>query len=540
MTTKAPFRRAVLPLALLALAAGCGDDSDPKDPPEEPQLDPAAGGVRKLTARQYIESVRVLLGDAAAAAASPPDDASALGLKVIAAADYPIASADVETYELSARRVAAAAVADDATRARIATCEPSGPTDAACFSQIATRFGRLAWRRTLEQEEVDTLATAASTGADAYESVDAGIEALVSAAIQAPDFLYQIEIGEPDPEDATRRRLLPTELASRMSFFILGRAPDEALLDLAEAEELADEASIRQAAADLVALPEARAALNSFYAEVYDFEDVASIQKDPAKFPLFTDATREAIGEGTRLFLEDIVWTRNADAREIFSAPVGYVNQDNAWLYGLSVTGTEFQRVEIANRAGILTQPSFLAKHAQPGTTSPTRRGLFVITNVLCGGVAPPPPGVTPTLPPDDGTPKTMRQKLEQHASDESCAECHGRMDPLGLALEHFDSVGAFRQKDQGLTIDATGSTEEVGEFDGAVEMGNLLSESEVAATCMVKYLYRQSMGHVETPGEADALAAVDKAFVESDYRVQDLMTEIAASPAFRLVGEPK
>ncbi len=540
-------RLLAITLASLALAAsGCGDDTEttpvtpPPDPTDPQNVVPAPGGLRRLTASQFLGSIKVVLGDAAAAAASPPDDASALGLKVIAAAENSISAPEVETYELAARRAAAAAVADPGAYAGLVPCTPSGPTDAACFGQVARSVARVAWRRTLTEDEVTTLVTAATTAATSYGSFEAGVESLFSATLQSPDFLYQVEIGEPDPTNPARRRLLGTELASRMSFFLLGRGPDKALLDRAEAGAFADEAAIRQLATELIARPEARDALAGFYAEVFDFDDPASLQKDPAMFPLFTDATRAAVAEETRLFLDDIVWTRNADAREMYDASFTYVNQDNAWLYGIAVTGTDFQRVDLAGRSGLLTQPALLARHAHPGMTSPTRRGLFIITNLLCGAIPPPPPGVNPSFPPDDGQPKTMKQRLELHATDSSCAQCHARMDPLGLSMEFFDAVGAARQNDNGLPIDPAGSTSDLGSFSGVSDVGRLLRENASAQVCMARFLYRQSMGHIETEGEAGALTAIDEAFTAGGYRVQQLMAEIASSPAFRLVGEPK
>lgn len=539
--------RAVLAASAITFVAGCGDDTrDPPDPDPDPQpsdINPAPGGIRRMTASQYVGTVRMLLGNAAAEVASPPDEASALGLKVIAAADFPMSPTDVESYELSARRVAGAALDDPATYAKIVTCSPTGPSDQACFSQIASSFGHTAWRRPLDQAEVTTLVGAAMTAANEYGSFDGGVASLLSAILQAPDFLYQIEIGEPDPTapaGITRRKLTQSELASRMSFFLLGRAPDAALIARAESGGLADDASVRQVATELIAQPEARETLSRFYAELYDFDETSSIQKDPARFPLFTDATRAAIAEETRLFLEDIVWTRNADAREIYDGSFTFVNQDNAWIYGLAIGGSAYQRVDIANRRGILTQPSFLAKKAHPGMTSPTRRGLFIITTLLCGSVPPPPPDVTPTFPPDDGMPKTMKQRLALHASTPSCTPCHSRTDPSGLSMEHFDAVGAWRDTDQGLSIETAGQTNEIGQFSSVADIGPLLRQNEQANICMARFLFRQSTGHIETAGEEPALEAIDEAFAAGGYRVQQLMAEIAVSPAFRLVGEPK
>jgi len=535
----------LLGLASLVLVVGCGDDGDtnppidpPPDPPIEEVLDPAPGGLRKLTARQYINSLRVLLGDAAAEQANAPEDTQANGLEAIAASEHALTPDAVESYELASRVVALTALSDPDGRARVLVCAPAAITDEACFGQIAEELGSLAWRRALEQEEIDELVSVAVVGAESYDDAEQGVAALVSAVVQSPDFLYQVEIGDPDPDDDSRNILRSNELASRLSFFLLGQTPDRALLDLA-AEGGLDGEGARETALALLERPEAKATLSSFYSEIFELRNVLSIQKDPEQFPGFNDATRTAIAAETLLFLEDIIWTRDADAREIFDAAYSFVNEDNAWIYGVSVTGQAFQKIEVDGRVGLLSQPSFLAKRAQPDRTSPTRRGLFVLTTLLCDGVPPPPEDVAPVFPPDDGTPKTMRQRLELHAVD-ACQSCHKRTDSIGLALEHFDAVGAWQQTDQGLPIDVTDQLNGFGEFDGVAGVAARLREHEDSPICMARQLFRQSMGHVETEGEEPALVAIDEAFVEGGYSMQGLMVEIAASPAFRFVGKPK
>ena len=158
----------------------------------------------------------------------------------------------------------------------------------------------------------------------------------------------------------------------------------------------------------------------------------------------------------------------------------------------------------------------------------------------LCTDIAPPPADVNPVLPADDGVPKTMKERLAIHQSAASCAGCHALMDPPGLALEHYDAIGAFRATDSGLPIDPSGAVEGFGQFASAADLGALLREDPRATRCMVRLLFRHSMGHVELPGERPALARLDEAFAAQDYRIQDLLVELCASPAFQLVGEPK
>ncbi|NUP06369.1 MAG: DUF1592 domain-containing protein [Polyangiaceae bacterium] len=536
--------RSVALTSLVALMA-CGDDESnptgdpPVDPPVQEQMTPAPGGMRKLTAGQFTASVRYLFGEGVIEELELPQDTSALGLDAIGAVEHAVSPQAVELYELTARRIGEVSINDPDARTRVMSCSPASAEDDGCYRQIAERFGRLVWRRTLDAAEIDLLAGVARAAAVEYEDPDQGVAALVSTLIQSPDFLYEIEIGDPNPDEPTKRNLRPTELASRMSFFMLGRTPDVALLDRAEAGGLADEEQIRQAATEMLGKPEARAALRSFYSEVFNLRTVLQIQKDPEKYPLFTDATRTAIAEETLLFLDDLVWSQDTDARSLFDADFTYVNEDNAWLYGLAVTGKTFQKITIDGRLGLLSKPSFLAKYGHPEYTSPTKRGLFVLTTLLCDSVPPPPEDVNPTFPPDDGTPKTMRQRLEAHQS-ESCAVCHGQTDPIGLALENFDTVGKWRDNDQGMPLDVTGQVPGIGEFEGIAGVAQRLREHEDAPICMARQLFRQSMGHLEVEGEEPALEAIDEAFQNSNYSIQSLLVEIAASPAFRLVNEPR
>lgn len=534
----------MLGLPALVLGVGlssCADDTPGPpvpEPPVEEAISPAPGGLKRLTSRQYKASVNVLFGQAAADQADPPEDTQVFGLESIGAVQHAVTPAGIELYELSARNIAAAVIEDSDGRGRVLICSPTSVDDTACFEKIAKRSGRLAWRRTLSEEEVGLLVSVASAAAVEHEDPSQGVAAMLSTLLQAPDFLYQVIIGDEDPKAPGRRVLRPEELATRISFFVLGQTPDAELLDRAANGGLADDTSLRETVTGLLARSEARTALRSFYEELLDLRTIMQLQKDPERFPLFVDATRAAIAEETLLFLDDIVWARNADAREIFDADFTFVNQDNAWIYGLDVNTPSFQRVQVDQRIGLLSKPSFLARKAHSKMTSPTRRGLFILTTLLCDPV-PPPVEANPTLPDGGEGPKTMREKLAAHATG-TCKSCHSQMDPLGLSLEHFDAVGRWQDKDQGLPIDTTGEVKGFGAFEDYQGVAALLRENEASPLCMARQIYRQSMGHLEVDGEEPALEAIDEAFAKANYSLQSLIVEIVASPAFRLVGEPR
>lgn len=506
-------------------------------------ITPFAGGARRVIARQYVGSIRTLFGDQVAAAAVPPVDPQLNGFETIAATDLATPPSFIDQYETSARAVAAAAMADPAVKAKVVPCTPVSSDDAACLRKVVDAVAPVAWRRAPTNDEITRLVNVGITAATAFGQFEMGARNVISAILQSPHFLYIVEIGEPDPELPGARRLTPRELMTRISFFLINSTPPQTLLDAADQGALKDDEGIRAVAEQLVSQPEAKAALNAFYDEVYLLRNLATTPKDEALFPEFSPSIRAAMREETLRLIEDVVWTRDADAREVLDADYTYVNGELAALYGYpGVSGDTWVKVTPPaeqGRAGFLTQGSFLARAAHAESTSPTRRGAFVLDTLLCDPVPPPPPNVTPILP-DDGTPKSIKQKLEQHMQNEGCADCHGRMDPIGLALEPFDAIGRYRTVDEGFPIDPTGETAELGQFSGPHELASLIRNDERAGNCIMKKLYRHSMGHFETKGERPAVLGLGQSFAGAGYSLQSLLVELTLSPAFRLVGEPK
>jgi hypothetical protein len=543
---------ALLALAIGALPACTGDIGDGPDLSggstggvETPaEFSPANGGMRRLLRLQYIGSVRVLFGEVGANAAAPPLDQSLKGFDAIGAAELSTSSSSVETYEMSARSVAAAVIADAPTRSAILPCEPQDELDTACIGQFASSLGRIAYRRPLTTIELDRLVGVSQTAAEAYGTVDAALEAVVVAVLQSVNFLHIVELGQPDEENPKFRRLTPAELVTRMSFFLLNATPDAAMLDKASAGDLDDDAGIAQMAEEMMARPEAKTALDAFYNEVLRLRELDIMAKDAELFPQLTDTLKEAMREETLALIRDVVWARNGDARDLFDSKETFVNAELAELYGVAApSGNGFVKTTLPaaqKRAGIFGHAGLLALLSHTDSTSPTRRGAFVRANLLCTPVPPPPAEVVPVLPPLGDKPMTAKMRLEQHEKVESCAGCHKLMDPIGFALEHFDGIGAYRTKDHGLTIDATGTVTDMGTFDGPQELAAVVRDDERTSSCMVKNFVRASMGHLETPGEAPEIDVIDKAFVKSGYRIRDLMVNLVKNPAFRFVGDPK
>lgn len=522
---------------------GGGSGSSTTNTADDP-LVPAPGGLRRLLSRQYVSSVRGILGPVAAAAANPPADSTLHGFDNVGATELALPATAVEAYETSARDVAQAVIDDAPTLDQLLPCTPTGLDDAACYQAFVTDVGRLAWRRPLDAHETDLLVNLALAASAEYQSFEVGLGYAITGLLQSPYFIYSVEVGEPDPQNPPYRKLTGYELASRMSFFLLDTTPDAALLDQVEEGALATPEGVRTVAAEMVARPQARAALASFFSELYRLRDLSTLQKDTVLYPKFTDTLPAAMRQETLELINDIVWVRNADARELFTADYAFVNAELAGLYGVAAPPAGFKKTDLPaeqKRSGILGSAAFLSRFSHPGITSPTRRGLFVQSALLCHEIPPPPVGVDTTFPADDPSmPKTMKQKLENHMKDPNCNSCHVQMDPIGFALENFDPIGAYRVADKGLPIDPTGSVEGLGSFASPADLRSILSEDPRGAACIIRNIYRNSMGHLETKGELPVLHDLEEAFATSGYRVQSLLVELVASPGFQLVNEPK
>jgi hypothetical protein len=263
------------------------------------------------------------------------------------------------------------------------------------------------------------------------------------------------------------------------------------------------------------------------------------IAKDPAVYPQFTDTLRHAMREETMLVIEEIVWRQNGDARELFTAPWTFVNAELAGLYGIAAPeGDGFAKVALPPdqpRAGVLGHASFLSTFSHFGSTSPTLRGKAIRNRLLCQSIPAPPPDV-PTDLPSTADAQTMRERLIAHQAVASCAGCHKLMDPLGLSLENFDGIGAYRQTENGFAIDTSG------ELDGAPfadprGLAALLAADPDVAACTVKNVFRHAFGHVETQGERTSIALLEEAFVASGHRLRELLVDMVSSEVFRLVA---
>jgi hypothetical protein len=551
--------RALLPLAAVLtpiLAIGCdGVISDPAgttDPGGRPNLDtdgdgvpdvlfPAPGTMRRLSAAQYVTTVKDLFGEPIEVPSELEPDTAVNGFVSVGSSRTTISPRGVEQYETAAFGVAGQVIADVPLRESVVPCAPTGAADAACLRQTVSEIGRRAWRRPLSTAEVDRYASVAVDAATTLGDFWAGVEFAIAGLLQSPSFLFRIELGEPDPSDPTRLRYTSWEMASRLSYFMWNSTPDDELLDAAERGELTDPAGLREQAERLSASPRARESVRTFFTEALDLVAMDELSKDASIYPSYTATMGRSMLDGALYTVDHLVFEEEADYRSFFDTRLTYVNSELAALYGVEApAGDGFGAVMLPTdgpRAGLLGQAAVLARNSHPTATSPTLRGKFVRQVLLCQEI-PAPPADVGELPEPSPTARTMRERLEIHRQNEACAGCHAMMDPIGLGLENFDGVGAFRTTENDVTIDPSGDLDGT-YFADAAELGTALRDHPNLGQCLVRNLYRFATGHIETRGEEVAILDLVSAF-EDDYRIRGLLVDLVSSDGFRYASEPR
>jgi hypothetical protein len=361
--------------------------------------------------------------------------------------------------------------------------------------------------------------------------------------LASPNFLYIADIGESDPDDPTRRRYTGNEMATRLSFFLWGHGPDDALLDQAEAGALDDGESVAEVARTMMDHPSAKAGLGRFFGEWLATEAIATQAKDADVFPTATPELFASMAGEIDRMVDQVIFSEKGSMLALLDTRTAFVDDQLAPIYGMQ-GGAELAPVERAEgdpRAGILGTAGMLSLTSRRARTAPTLRGIFVQQRFRCVDLPPPPPEVDvgiPDNPAAEGTPQTMRELLEEHDVNPACASCHELVDPIGLALENFGPLGAWRDDDNGLAIDDSGMLEGQA-FHGMAELTALLRDDPVVEACMVRQLYRFATGHVEQVEiDEPAILALAEVFAEIDGRLDEFIPALVSSTAFRTFAE--
>jgi mono/diheme cytochrome c family protein len=421
---------------------------------------------------------------------------------------------------------------EKASRKKILICDPnSGP---ACVEKIVSALARRAYRRPVTRAEVASLVKLVNAAKAEGLNVEQGIQVAVQATLVSPHFLFRIE-RDRSLDPARIHKISDIELASRLSYFLWSSMPDDELLSLAEAGKL--RASLDAQVNRMLADEKAAALADNFAGQWLETRNLDVVKPDPQKFPSWGPELREAMKTETRMFFEAML-RENRPLSDFLDARFTFLNEPLAKHYGIEgVTGPEFRRVDLKTdqRGGILSHASVLTVSSYPTRTSPVIRGKYVLQNIL-GAPPPAPPPDVPVL--DEGAvgnTGTLRQQLEKHRSNPTCAACHNRMDVLGFGLENYDAVGRWRTMDGKFPIDVSGAFPSGKSFATPAEMRALLKgELPDFARCLTGKMLTYALGRGLERYDKRTVNDITRKLEASGYQFQTLVYEITKSLPFQ------
>jgi hypothetical protein len=450
--------------------------------------------------------------------------------------------AGVLKYEDAAYALAHQVFGDPARVASVLGCDPGkGP---ACATSFVRGFGRRAWRRPLTDGEIGRYVKLITDVGALLGTPQAGFEYGLAGLLQSPNFMYLPEAGE---VSGGRARFTSHEVASRLSYLLTDTPPDPELSAAADRNELVTAAGLRAQFERVLGSSRARPSLVGFFGQLLDLDQLADLSKDPDVYPKATPALFAAMRSEAERMIDETALVRRGALLDLFDLRTAYVDSDGelAKLYGLTApAGMGPQPVALpptGERGGILTTAAWLSIQAKPYSSSPTLRGVWVRERMLCEDVPPPPANVNNVLPnPTERAavgPRTTRQVLEEHRKNPECAACHGIFDPIGVAFERFDGIGAYRTTEDKLTIDTAGDLDGK-PYKTVSELLALLKADPRVADCLVRQLYRAVSGHERLKGEDEVVKTLSGGFRgRPDFR--DLLTQMIASDWFQAPGAP-
>jgi hypothetical protein len=542
-------------VALAMLLAACGNDDAPTT-----SMDPGTGGAasgggsstggvghvgpgdlktasasvaRRLSRTEYANVVRDVLGDTSGALSKylaedeyrPFDN------------DYTVQVASralIESLEAAADDIATRAVSPE-NRAKVVPCTPSGPGDAACLRSTIESLGRKLYRRPLSGEQVtaylDLQRFATEVNADVPHDFYTAVNLVLRSMLQDPEVLYRIETGTPTGEPGIFK-LDSYEVASRLSFLLWGSGPDDSLLAKAQDGALLDGGSRSAAAATLLGDARARSQLERFHAMWLGYRAIPASAELAGSFSLETNK-----------LIDKVLFEQPSSYLELFTSTQTYVNELLATRYGLPAPAGGEGWVSYASdeRAGILAHGSVLAAFSKFSDTSPTQRGIFVQTRLLCNKVAPPPANVNVDQPPASGDAVCKLERYDAHRTLDSCKACHAQLDPIGYGLENYDIGGRYRTHDDAheeCVLPGTGELPGHGTFSGPGQLARLLVDSGEVEQCFVQHLMSYAVGRELRPEEDAARDALLASFKTGGYSAQQLLASLVGDERFGLRQE--
>ena len=440
----------------------------------------------------------------------------------------------------------AAGLSDTPSRQRIFVCRPKTEAEELpCATHILSTIARRAFRRPVTDQELSAPLSFYRSGR-AEGNFDAGIQAALPAILASPKFLYRAERTPAGTAAGTVHRITALDLASRVSFFLLGHPPDDELLRLAEKGALADPKTLDAQVRRLLADPRSSSLVTNFAFQWLKMRALDEVEPDAIVFPNFDDGLREGFRKELAMFVESVI-REDRSVLDLLTANYTYVNERLALHYGIpNVRGDQFRRVTLAdqNRWGLLGKGGVLLSTSYANRTAPVIRGAWILENILGTPPAAPPPDVEAFPENKDGEKaKTIRAIMEEHRARPTCNACHGVMDPLGFALENFDAIGEWRSQDRwaGIPIDASSQLIDGTMVSGPADLRKaLVKRSPQFVQTLTEKLMTYAMGRSVEYYDMPTVRQIVRDAARDNYRFSSLVMGVVKSAPFQMRKVPQ
>ncbi len=421
---------------------------------------------------------------------------------------------------------------------RIFICgHAKGQHTADCPRRIVASLAARAFRRPVTPAEVSRYLRLYTETRRQGESFEEGIAIALQGMLVSPDFLFRLE-QPPAAGSAAPQPVSDVELATRLSYFLWASMPDATLRRLAATHQLRAPGVLEAQIKRMLLDPKSQALVEQFGGQWLQVRALESARPDPDKFPDFEDYLRLSMRHETELFFASII-RDDRSIQDFLDAKYTFLNERLARHYGVAgVSGPQFRRVDLTGtpRQGVLMQGSVLTVSSYATRTSPVLRGKWVLENLLNSAPPPPPPTVPRLDESSVGKSTTLRQQMEAHRKNPTCASCHRRMDPLGFGLENFDAIGQWRTEDGKFAVDSTGQLPDGRTFKGPAELATILdSEQEAFARALTVKLLTYALGRGLDGPDNRTVRQIARRVAAHDYRFSSLVTEIVQSVPFQM-----
>jgi hypothetical protein len=505
----------------------------------EPRVPGAATLARRLRPDQYRRVIADVFGPTIKVEGRFEPDVRDAGLFAVGAGHVGVTATGMEQYDAMARGIAAQVMSEEHRRTLL-PCTPAAANapDDACATQFFAKAGPLLYRRPLAADELKQSVMLAHLAGTALNSFYAGMELSLAGMLESPPFLFRTEIAESNPDHPGDYRLDAYSKASQLSFFLWDAGPDSLLMEAARSGRLNTDSGLQSEVDRMLRSPRLEAGVRAFFSDMLQFDLFDTLAKDSQIYPKWTASMAADAQEQTLRTIVDLVLAQRGDYRDLFITRKTFLSPLLGSLYGVPAPqGPGLQPYELPpgdRRAGIHTHASFVALHSHEGSSSPTLRGKALRELLLCQPVPAPPGNVNFAAAQDTHNPdfKTMRERLTAHRNDPSCAGCHKLMDPMGLALENFDSDAGYRTAENGQALDTRGELDGM-LFSDPSGLGRALHDNPATSACLVRRLYAYATGHGPSRRDMPWVRYLEKSFAEDGYRPPELMRRIATSDNF-------